>query len=263
MNTWIYSHLLDGKASAYNAGDPGSIPGSGRSSGERNVNPLQYSCLENPMDRGAPSYSPWGHKESDTTEWLLFCHLKKNSLFLDSDTPIQILSCLFLLKVTFFEKKKKKYTLCSLLSLFLRKSSGKLSLMWSWTTSLGLAVDVFNFVFVHLWMDLDLVYLALEIHTLFPFSGYFLLSNLKCWHFLEFWLGDSSYHIFFLEILTSSWVLKTIFRLRMYIGFSSSDLSAELHSQTLNVLLNIFTWLSFRHFKLIMCEYKYLKGLLN
>ena len=43
----------DGKASAYNVGDLGSIPGSGRSSGEGNGNPLQYSCLENPMDRGA------------------------------------------------------------------------------------------------------------------------------------------------------------------------------------------------------------------
>ena len=39
--------------SAYNAGDPGLIPGSGRSSGEGNGKPLQYSCLENPMDRGA------------------------------------------------------------------------------------------------------------------------------------------------------------------------------------------------------------------
>ena len=43
----------DGKASACNAGDPGSIPGLGRSSGEGNGNPLHYSCLENPMDRGA------------------------------------------------------------------------------------------------------------------------------------------------------------------------------------------------------------------
>ena len=43
----------DGKASAYNVGDPESIPGSGRSPGEGNGNPLQYSCLENPMDRGA------------------------------------------------------------------------------------------------------------------------------------------------------------------------------------------------------------------
>ena len=43
----------DGKASAYNVGDQGSIPGSGRSPGEGNGNPLQYSCLENPMDGGA------------------------------------------------------------------------------------------------------------------------------------------------------------------------------------------------------------------
>ena len=41
------------KASACNAGDLGLIPGSGRSSGEGNGKPLQYSCLENPMDRGA------------------------------------------------------------------------------------------------------------------------------------------------------------------------------------------------------------------
>ena len=43
----------DGKMSACNAGDPGSIPESGRSPGEGNGNPLQHSCLENPMDRGA------------------------------------------------------------------------------------------------------------------------------------------------------------------------------------------------------------------
>ena len=54
-----------------NAGDLGSMPGWGRSPGEGNDNPLQYSCLENPMDRGAcplAGYSPCGHKESDTTE---------------------------------------------------------------------------------------------------------------------------------------------------------------------------------------------------
>ena len=43
----------EGKASACNAGDLGSIPGSGRSPGEGNGNPLQYSCLENSMDREA------------------------------------------------------------------------------------------------------------------------------------------------------------------------------------------------------------------
>ena len=42
----------DGKVSAYNTGDPGSIPGLGRSPAEENNNPLQYSCLENPTDRG-------------------------------------------------------------------------------------------------------------------------------------------------------------------------------------------------------------------
>ena len=52
-----------------NAGDPGSIPELGILPGEENGNPLQYSCLENFMDRGALAvYSPWGCKESDTTE---------------------------------------------------------------------------------------------------------------------------------------------------------------------------------------------------
>ena len=59
-------------ASVYNAGDPDSIPGLGRSPGEGNGNPFQYYCLENPMDRGAwyTTCSPWGRKESDTTERL-------------------------------------------------------------------------------------------------------------------------------------------------------------------------------------------------
>ena len=42
----------DGKGSVHSAGDLGSIPGSGKSPGEGNGNPLQYSCLGNPMDRG-------------------------------------------------------------------------------------------------------------------------------------------------------------------------------------------------------------------
>ena len=55
-----------GKASVYNAGDPGSIPGSGRSPGEGNGNPLQYSCLENPMDRAAWSATVHGVAKSRT-----------------------------------------------------------------------------------------------------------------------------------------------------------------------------------------------------
>ena len=45
--------VSDDKESACNAGDPGLIPGSGRLPGEENDNPLQYSCLENPVDSGA------------------------------------------------------------------------------------------------------------------------------------------------------------------------------------------------------------------
>ena len=49
-----------------NAGDVGSIPGSGRSPGERNSNPLQYSCLGNPMDRGAWKVIGHGVTKSQT-----------------------------------------------------------------------------------------------------------------------------------------------------------------------------------------------------
>ena len=62
----------DGKASACNVGDPGSIPGLGRSSGEGNGNPLQYSYLENPMEGGAwraTEVTKRSH-ESDMTEQL-------------------------------------------------------------------------------------------------------------------------------------------------------------------------------------------------
>ena len=58
----------DSKTSACNAGDLGSIPGSGRSPGEGNDNPLQYSCLENPMDRGAWGATVHGVSRSNATE---------------------------------------------------------------------------------------------------------------------------------------------------------------------------------------------------
>ena len=58
MYVYIYTGIdfpgsSDGKESAYNAGDPGSVSGLGKSPEEGNGNPLQYSCLENSMDRGA------------------------------------------------------------------------------------------------------------------------------------------------------------------------------------------------------------------
>ena len=68
----------DGKVSAYNAGDLGSIPGLGRSPGEGNGSPLQYSCPEKSHGRRSlVGYSPWGRKELDTTERLHFPSFKK------------------------------------------------------------------------------------------------------------------------------------------------------------------------------------------
>ena len=54
LGIWVqgFPGGLDGKAFACNVGDLGSIPGAGRSPGEENGNPFQYSCLKNPMDRG-------------------------------------------------------------------------------------------------------------------------------------------------------------------------------------------------------------------
>ena len=62
-----FSGSSAGKESACNAGDPSSVPGLGRSPGEGNSYPFQYSDLK--------KYSPWGHKESDMTGQLSLCLL--------------------------------------------------------------------------------------------------------------------------------------------------------------------------------------------
>ena len=67
---WGFPGGSDRKESACSAREEGSIPWSGRSPGRRHGNPLQYSCMENPMDRRAWWASPRGHKKSDTTEQL-------------------------------------------------------------------------------------------------------------------------------------------------------------------------------------------------
>ena len=64
-----FSGGSDGKESACNVGDLGSILGLGRSPGGGHGSPLQYSCLENPHgQRSLEGYSPWAHKEWDMTE---------------------------------------------------------------------------------------------------------------------------------------------------------------------------------------------------
>ena len=64
--SWGFPGGSEGKESACNAGDLGSTPGSGRSPGEGNGNPLQNSCLENPMARGAWQATVHGVKKSQT-----------------------------------------------------------------------------------------------------------------------------------------------------------------------------------------------------
>ena len=71
-----------GKESACKAGDSGSIPVSGRSSGEGNGNPLQYSCLENSMDRGAWQAKVHRVAGSDTTEQLTPKHTHTHIFFI-------------------------------------------------------------------------------------------------------------------------------------------------------------------------------------
>ena len=72
----------DGKASACNAGDPGSIPGLGQSPGEGNSNLLQYSCLENPMDGGAWWATVHGVAKSQTRlSDFTFFHFSRMSSF--------------------------------------------------------------------------------------------------------------------------------------------------------------------------------------
>ena len=79
------------------AADVGQIPGWERYSGGGNGNPLQYCCLEKPMDRGDWCYSPWGHKESGTTEHtaknLIYVHLNNNVEL----TAVQDMLCLYIL----------------------------------------------------------------------------------------------------------------------------------------------------------------------
>ena len=70
----------DGKESACSVGDPGSIPGSGRSPGEGNGHPLQYSCLENPTDGGAWRATVHGVTDSRTRP-SAFTHLHFTNLY--------------------------------------------------------------------------------------------------------------------------------------------------------------------------------------
>ena len=85
----MYNGGSDGKENTYNARDLSLIPGSGRSPGEGNGNPLQYSCLENSMDRRAWGAIVPGIVESDATEQLLHTHTHIHSCYQHSNQDIK------------------------------------------------------------------------------------------------------------------------------------------------------------------------------
>ena len=104
LNIWGFPGGSDSKEPACNAGDPGSIPGSGRSSGEGNGNPLQDSCLDN-----SPARGDWqatvhgGHKESDTT-WVINTHkanVEKKNINIYWHRVVRVHGYLLLLFCTF------------------------------------------------------------------------------------------------------------------------------------------------------------------
>ena len=86
---------LEVKASASNSGDPGSIPGSGRSPGEGNGNPLQYSCLENPMDGGA-----W---------WATVHGVAKSRTRLSDFTSLHFISSLMVMASVSYYRRRPRY----------------------------------------------------------------------------------------------------------------------------------------------------------
>ena len=88
-----------GKESAYNPGEEGLIPGSGRSPGGGHGNPLQYSCLENPMVRGVWQATVPGVAELDMTEWLIL-----------SKVCLKQWAFKFLISAVYFFCKQKLYS---------------------------------------------------------------------------------------------------------------------------------------------------------
>ena len=76
INSLLLTENFPGGSDGKESADPGSIPRLGRSPGEDDGYPLQYSCLKNfHRERSLVGYSPWGCKVTDTTEWLTLSHL--------------------------------------------------------------------------------------------------------------------------------------------------------------------------------------------
>ena len=94
IENWLSWRFSD-KECTCSAGDVGSVPGWGRSPAEENGNQLQYSCLRNPMDRGAWRATVHGRKESDTTEKLKNANMNQKIRFITTLFFFTVKSSLF------------------------------------------------------------------------------------------------------------------------------------------------------------------------
>ena len=93
---WDFLGGSDGKASAYNVGDPGSIPGSGKISWRRKWQPTPVFLPGKSHGwKSLIGYSPWDHKELDTTEWLHFVMLVRKTHIIQS-LSLHVVLCYFL-----------------------------------------------------------------------------------------------------------------------------------------------------------------------
>ena len=122
-------------------------PGLGRSPEGRNGNPLLYSCLENPTDRGAwqATYSPWGHKELNTTEGLIHTWSRKPRVFSRCFFSLLCLRCAFpqcLEYAELFYVSESLHMLFSLSKTFFYWLSGGL-----WIAQLNLPVKLSHCIF--------------------------------------------------------------------------------------------------------------------
>ena len=128
----VFCALKKIKESAFNARiclQMPLIPGLGRSSGERNGNPVQYSCLENSMDQGTwwAIYSPWGCKESDTTERLTLSHSPEVQIdHLDVNHGLDKYLSIHRKFQSIFHFRTQKFSW----ALFFRRAEGRINEKW-------------------------------------------------------------------------------------------------------------------------------------
>ena len=155
-NLWDFPGGSHSKESACKAGDPGSIPGLGRSPGEGNGNPLQYSCLESPLDTGAwratvHGSQRVGHNWAELTHWFIFYtpHVTNITWYL---------SFVWLTSVGMIISRSIHGPANGIISLFL------------WLCNIPLYIRIISSLAIHLLMDMCIVSLSRLLKIVLPLT---------------------------------------------------------------------------------------------